>query len=70
MPFSVDTQAGPITFTARLSDVKFDQALSDKMFEPPSAADGAGATKGATAKGKAKAKAKAKAHAAPAQANP
>jgi len=24
MPFSVDTQAGPITFTARLSDVKFD----------------------------------------------
>jgi len=67
MPFSVDTQAGPITFTARLSDVKFDQALSDKMFEPPSAA---GATNGTAAKGKGKAKAKAKAHAAPAQAKP
>ncbi|HEY2728884.1 MAG TPA: hypothetical protein VGK52_03025 [Polyangia bacterium] len=67
MPFSVDTQAGPITFTARLSDVKFDQALSDKMFEPPSAGDAAGAT-GAAAKGKGKGKAKA--HAAPAQAKP
>jgi hypothetical protein len=61
MPFSVDTQAGPITFTARLSDVKFDQAMSDKMFEPPSAG---GADGDAPAKdgGKGKSKTKAKAH--------
>jgi hypothetical protein len=57
MPFSVDTQAGPITFTARLTDVKFDQPMSDKMFEPPraGAADAAEPAKG-------KAKAKTKAH--------
>jgi hypothetical protein len=41
MPFSVDTQAGPITFTARLTDVKFDQPMDDKMFEPPGPDDGA-----------------------------
>jgi hypothetical protein len=35
VPFSVDTQAGPITFTARATDVKFDEPLDDKMFEPP-----------------------------------
>ena len=43
MPFSVDTQAGPITFTARLTDVKFDQPHGDKMFEPPSAGRAAAA---------------------------
>ena len=36
LPFDVDTQAGPITFTARTTDVKFDEVLDDKMFEPPS----------------------------------
>ncbi len=47
MPFAVDTQAGPITFTARMTDVKFDQPMDDKMFEPPSAAgDDAGKGKG------------------------
>jgi len=70
MPFSVDTQAGPITFTARLSDVKFDQVIADKMFEPPSASDAAGLASGKAAKSKGKTKAKAKAHAAPAQAKP
>jgi hypothetical protein len=56
MPFAVDTQAGPITFTARMTDVKFDQPMDDKMFEPPSAAgDDAGKGKG---KGKSKARAK------------
>jgi hypothetical protein len=59
MPFSVDTQAGPITFTARLSDVKFDQPMSDKIFEPPSAPAGGdeAPAKGAGAKSKTKSKA-------------
>jgi hypothetical protein len=55
MPFSVETQAGPITFSARLSDVKFDTVMSDKMFEPPSAGAPAGTT--TAAKGKSKGKA-------------
>jgi hypothetical protein len=58
MPFSVDTQAGPITFTAKMSDVKFDQPMDDKMFEPPGGAGGD--AKADAAKGKAKGKAKAK----------
>jgi hypothetical protein len=61
MPFAVDTQAGPITFTARLADVKFDQPAStmpDKMFDPPggsaeAAAGDAGKAKSKTAKPKA-----------------
>ena len=57
MPFSVDTQAGPITFTARMTDVKFDEPMDDKMFEPPG---GTGDTKGAAAKTKGKAKPKKK----------
>jgi hypothetical protein len=59
MPFAVDTQAGPITFTARMADVKFDQPMDDKMFEPPSAAvddAGKGETKGKSKKPKARAK--------------
>jgi hypothetical protein len=58
MPFSVDTQAGPITFTARLSDVKFDQPMAESMFEPPAAMT-APAQAEAPAKPKAKSKAKA-----------
>jgi len=46
MAFGVDTQAGPITFTGRITDVKFDEALDDRMFEPPSASGGAGAPAG------------------------
>jgi len=59
MPFSVDTQAGPITFTARLSDVKFDQPMSEKMFEPPAAPSATAAVPGAAPKAKAKTKPKA-----------
>jgi hypothetical protein len=43
MPFAVETQAGPITFTARVTDVKYDVPVSDKMFEPPSAGGDAAA---------------------------
>jgi hypothetical protein len=58
MAFAVDTQAGPITFTARMTDVKFDVPMDDKMFEPPG---GPGdAAKGAAAKTKGKAKPKKK----------
>jgi hypothetical protein len=35
VPFSVDTQAGPITFTARATAVTFDERLDNKIFEPP-----------------------------------
>jgi hypothetical protein len=51
MPFAVETQAGPITFTARVTDVKYDVPVSDKMFEPPSAGgDAAPADKDAPTK--------------------
>jgi hypothetical protein len=56
MAFSVETQAGPITFTAHMSDVKFDVAMDEKSFEPPAAE---GATAAAPAKPKAKSKTKA-----------
>jgi hypothetical protein len=63
MPFAVETQAGPITFTARVTDVKYDVPVSDKMFEPPSAggdaaapADKDASTKTSTKKSKSKAK--------------
>jgi hypothetical protein len=57
-PFAIDTQAGPMTFTLRLSDVKFDEPMDEKMFEPPG---GQGAdAKGEAAKGKAKGKPKGK----------
>jgi zinc protease len=55
MPFSVDTQAGPITFTAKMSDVRFDQPMDEKMFEPPgglAAGDEGGKAKGKGAKTK------------------
>jgi hypothetical protein len=35
MAYAVDTQAGPVMFTAEISDVKFDVPVDDKMFEPP-----------------------------------
>jgi hypothetical protein len=57
MPYAVETQAGPITFTARLTDVKFDVPMDEKMFDPPSGVGDAGA-KPAKAKGKPKARAK------------
>jgi hypothetical protein len=57
MPFSVDTQAGPITFTARMTDVKFDVAMDERSFEPPAAPASDSPTASAP---KAKAKTKAK----------
>jgi hypothetical protein len=55
MAFSVDTQAGPITFTAHVTDVKFDQPIDDKMFEAPGAGPGTPSpTKGTKTKGKTK----------------
>jgi hypothetical protein len=51
MAYSVDTQAGPITFTARLTDVKFDVPMDEKMFEPPG---DLGGDAGKAAAGKAK----------------
>jgi hypothetical protein len=59
IPFAVDTQAGPMTFTLRLSDVKYDEPMDDKMFDPPGGAEGA-AAKGEAAKGKGKGKPKVK----------
>jgi len=56
MPFAVETQAGPITFTARVTEVKYDVPVTDKMFEPPGGGDDAPAKAGGKGKGKAKAK--------------
>jgi hypothetical protein len=59
MPFAVETQTGPITFSLRITELKLDVPVDDKLFDPPAGAS----TK---AKGKAKkptksaAKAKAK----------
>lgn len=64
MPFSVDTQAGPITFTARMTDVKFDVAMDEKSFEPPASPAPASESPTAAAP-KAKPKTKAKPKAAP-----
>jgi hypothetical protein len=58
MPFSVDTQAGPITFTARMTDVKFDVAMDEKSFEPPPAPTAESSADSAAPKAKVKAKAK------------
>jgi hypothetical protein len=38
IPFGLDTQAGPLTYTVHVIDVKFDQHMDDTMFEPPTAA--------------------------------
>jgi hypothetical protein len=35
MAFGVVTQAGPITFKGTIKSVSFDEAVADKMFEPP-----------------------------------
>jgi hypothetical protein len=35
MAFGVVTQAGPITFKGTVKAVSFDEAVADKMFEPP-----------------------------------
>jgi hypothetical protein len=54
MPFAVDTQEGPLTFTLKVVSVKFDEPMADKLFEMPAAAPAAGTAKEpAPAKGKA-----------------
>jgi hypothetical protein len=35
MAYALETQAGPITFSAKVQSVVFDQATDDKQFEPP-----------------------------------
>jgi hypothetical protein len=35
MAYAVDTQAGPITFTGKITGVTFDVPVDDKMFDPP-----------------------------------
>jgi hypothetical protein len=62
MAYAVDTQEGPLTFTMRITEVKLDEPMDDKLFEIPSAASpaaGPAATpaKSGGAKGKAKVKA-------------
>jgi hypothetical protein len=46
IPFSIDTQAGPITFTQKTSDVRWDQPMDEKMFEPPGGLGGDAGVKG------------------------
>jgi hypothetical protein len=48
--FTIETQAGPITFSMKVTDVKYDVPMDDKSFEPP----------GGVAEAKAKTKAKPK----------
>jgi hypothetical protein len=67
MAYALETQAGPITFSAKVQSVVFDQTMDDKQFEPPQptavapadapAASSSGKSK---AKGETKTKAKAK----------
>jgi hypothetical protein len=58
MAFTVDTQAGPITFTAKTTDVKYDVPIDEKMFDPPGGAGNAAEKGAAGGKGKAKPKKK------------
>jgi hypothetical protein len=50
MPWALDTQEGPLTFTLRVTDVKYDEPMADKLFELPAAAGEAAPA--APAKGK------------------
>jgi len=65
--FAVDTQAGPITYVARMTDVKFDEPVDDKLFEPPTPP---GATSPAEPTGKTKAAPKPKTKVKPTNAPP
>jgi hypothetical protein len=53
MAWAVDTQEGPLTFTLRVTDVKYDEPMPDKLFEAPAAPGGGAAKEPAPAKGKA-----------------
>jgi hypothetical protein len=64
MPFALETQAGPITFTAKVQSVVYDDAMDDKQFEPPqptAAAPADAASKPTKTNTKVKAKANTKA---------
>jgi hypothetical protein len=50
MAWAVDTQEGPLTFTLRVTDVKYDEPMADKQFEAPAA--GGDAAPAAPAPGK------------------
>jgi hypothetical protein len=67
LPFGLETQAGPITFSAQVHSIVFDEPMDDKQFEPPQPAAPAPppAKPAGKAKGDVKAKAKAKAKPAP-----
>jgi hypothetical protein len=51
MAWAVDTQEGPLTFSLRVTEVKYDEPVADKVFELP-AAGGEAAPAPAPAKGK------------------
>ena len=38
IPYTSQTQAGPITIVTAVSEVAFDEPMDDKMFEPPASA--------------------------------
>ena len=66
MAYALETQAGPITFSAKVQSVVFDQAMDDKQFEPPqptavTPADAPAASPSGKAKPKAETKTKTKA---------
>jgi hypothetical protein len=61
MAYALETQAGPITFSARVQSVVFDQVMDDQQFEPPQPTAVAPAdAPAAPSSGKAKTKTKAK----------
>ncbi len=37
MPYALETQAGPVIILTTVNEVKFDEPMDDKMFEPPAA---------------------------------
>ena len=60
LPFALETQAGPITFAAKVQSIVFDEAMDDKQFEPPKPAAAPGEPGKPAGKTKSKANAKAK----------
>ncbi len=60
LPFALETQAGPITFGAKVQTIVFDETMDDKQFEPPQPPAPAPAGPGAKPAGKTKGKGKPK----------
>jgi hypothetical protein len=65
LPFGLETQAGPITFSAKVQSIVFDEPMDDKQFEPPQPAGAAPPPGKPAGKSNGKTKAKAKAKPAP-----